>query len=76
MALRLLIGGRHEMQQRVAAGVIGAVIGLAVGYINYKTRSNALGDLLSWIGYYQPRDAASWAIAGAIVGVAATFLRR
>jgi hypothetical protein len=59
-----------KMEQRVAAGLIGAVLGWVASYVNngavYWT---GLGG-----GHFQ--DAATWMIGGAVIGVAATFLRR
>ena len=56
-----------KMEQRVAAGLIGAVLGWVASHVN--------NGAVYWTGgHFQ--DAATWMIGGAVIGVAATFLRR
>ncbi len=66
-------------QQRVAAGVIGAVIGL--GATEKISTHDAFTHFANWIAGHPDYitlhyDALAWMLGGAIVGIAATFLRR
>src|ERR1700730_11517010 len=64
-----LEGAHMNVRQLVAAGVIGAVVGLAVGFVTHRAGGF---DFFDWLKYEQS-DAASWLVGGIIVGVAATF---
>jgi LDH2 family malate/lactate/ureidoglycolate dehydrogenase len=63
----------------LAGAVIGAVLGLAIGYVTHKA-TGGLGDFFVWINpehfFGRFHDAMSWMIGGIVVGIAATFLRR
>jgi hypothetical protein len=65
------------LRRLVASAVIGAVLGLAIGYVAYKA-TGGLFDFSGWItqfGFGRPLDALLWALGGAIVGAAAAYLR-
>jgi hypothetical protein len=57
-----------KMEQRLGAGLIGAVLGWAASHIN--------NGAVYWTGGGHFQDAATWMIGGAVIGVVATFLRR
>ena len=64
-----------------AGGVIGALVGLAMGYVSYRATAHNAFDFFVWTGLDESlrhvahsTDALAWMIGGIIVGVAATFL--
>lgn len=62
----------------IAGASIGAVLGLAIGFVAYKA-TGGFWDFVGWITpglvAAEPRDALLWAIGGAIVGAAAVYIR-
>jgi hypothetical protein len=61
----------------IALGVIGAILGLAIGYVAYKA-TGGFFDIWSWATHpYSGRrvDALFWTIGGAAIGVAAAYFR-
>jgi hypothetical protein len=66
----------------IPAAIIGAVIGLAIGYTVASLQRGGVSSFMIWVGFGDPRyvdhagDALAWAIGGAIVGAAAAFLWR
>jgi len=60
--------------RRIAATVIGAVLGFAIGYVTHSVKHGT--NFIDWIadGYYRT-DALAWLIAGAVIGIAITYLR-
>jgi len=64
----------------IPAAIIGAVVGLAIGYTVFSLASG-IGSFVVWAGLDSmyidhAEDALAWAIGGAIVGAAAAFLWR
>jgi hypothetical protein len=61
----------------IALGIIGAIVGLAIGYVAYKA-TGGLFDIYNWATREfggRPLDALFWTIGGAAVGFALAYLR-
>ena len=64
-----------KVRWAAAAGVIGGVLGLAIGYADYKSLPGPyVGDFFRWVIVWHS-DAMSWMAGGVIAGVTATLLR-
>jgi hypothetical protein len=62
----------------IASGVIGAVLGLATGFVTYKATAGWTVDFVRWAtneSWGHPLDALCWTIGGIIVGIAAAYIR-
>lgn len=71
---------RLNLRTAIPASMIGAVVGLAIGY-TVASFAGSAGSFLVWAGFDQKYvdhadDAVAWAIGGAIVAISAAFLRR
>jgi hypothetical protein len=65
----------------IPAGIIGAVIGLAVGFTVASLRPYGASSFVQWLGLEpnligHPSDALAWAAGGILVALASTFLWR
>jgi hypothetical protein len=62
----------------IPAALIGAVVGLAIGFTVHKA-TGELGDFSVWISpthyFGRPLEALIWMIGGIIVALAAAYLR-
>lgn len=63
-----------KLRWMIASGVVGAALGLAVGYADYRSLPGEyVGDFFRWAIVWHT-DALSWMAGGIIAGVSATVL--
>ena len=69
---------RNQQIALVLTMVVGAILGLIVGYIVYAVRSGVDGatSFGRWLDYPLRRNGFWWAITGALVGAATAYVRR
>ncbi len=67
----------HQVALAIAA-VIGVVIGVIVGYVVYAVGRGADGGMSFglWVNYPHKSGSVWWAIIGAVIGAATTYVKR
>jgi hypothetical protein len=64
------------MIDRILFAAIGVAIAIAIGYTVSVAGQPWDRSFLEWLGRTHPEDATLWAVLGAIVGVAISYIRR